>query len=150
MITRPLDLASRLRPEPRRLTAVFYVNAGLLVLFFSLFGSRFVLSPGLGVDFALPQVPAGSTEARRTTHVINVVNAGQIIVGDGLRTLEQLPEWLNAQARTDAHPALLVRAGSGVPTAILVRILGMAQAAGFSVTLAAEETKPGQSNGRQP
>ena len=48
MITRPLELSSRLRPEPRTFDWVFYVNGGLIVLFFSLFGSQFVLAPGLG------------------------------------------------------------------------------------------------------
>ena len=31
MITRPLDLASKMRPEPRNFDWLFYVNAGLLV-----------------------------------------------------------------------------------------------------------------------
>ena len=55
MITRPLDLASKLRPEPRSLDALFYVNVGVLALFFTMLGSRFVLAPGLGVDFQLPK-----------------------------------------------------------------------------------------------
>lgn len=56
MIVRPLDLASRLRPEPRDFDALFYVNAGMLALFFSLFGSRFVIAPGLELDFQVPVV----------------------------------------------------------------------------------------------
>ena len=32
MITRPLDLASKLRPEPRNFDWLFFVNAGLLSL----------------------------------------------------------------------------------------------------------------------
>ena len=139
MITRPLDLASRLRPEPRRFDWVFLVNGGLIVFFFTFFGSRFVLSPGLGVDFELPQVPAGATDLRATTHVITIVNAGQIFVGDGLRNLEQLGDWLRTQARTEQKPALLVRASAGVPASILARVLGMAHEAGFSVTVAAED-----------
>jgi len=59
MITRPLDLASKLRPPPRDFDFVFLVNGGLIVMFFMLFGSRFVLAPGLGVDFIMPEMPGG-------------------------------------------------------------------------------------------
>jgi biopolymer transport protein ExbD len=142
MITRPLDLASRLRSEPRRFDGLFFVNGGLLVLFFVLFGSRFVLSPGLGVEFELPRVAGANAGARPTTHVITVVNAGQIFAGDGVRGIDQLPGWLNAQAKTVRTPSLLVEAGAGVPTSMLAEILGMAQQAGFSVIIAAQEATP--------
>ena len=72
MLTRPLELASRLRPAPRGLAWPFLVNAGLLVLFFSLFGSRFVLAPGLGVDFRLPTV-AGANAHGFDNEVANCV-----------------------------------------------------------------------------
>ena len=32
MITRPLDIAAKLRPEPRNFDFLFFVNGGLLVL----------------------------------------------------------------------------------------------------------------------
>ena len=114
------------------------------MLYFFLFGSRFVVSPGLGVEFELPRVPGASSEARMTTHVITVRSAGQILVGDGYRTMEQLQEWLSVQAQSEKHPALLVKASASVPAAILARILGLAHAAGFTVTVAAEDdVKPG-------
>src|SRR6476620_1297046 len=100
MITRPLDLASKLRPEPRSMDAVFFVNAGLLVLFFSLFGSRFVLAPGLGLDFRLPTAVGARANARIATHMINVISSGQIFTSDGSRTKEQFTVWLNAQAKS--------------------------------------------------
>lgn len=146
MITRPLDLASRLREPPRSFDWLFYVNAGLIVFFFTFLGSRFVLSPGLGVDFDLPTVPAGAIDLLPTTHVITVVSAGQILVDDGYRNVDQLQDWLTAQARTERHPSLLVRADGDVPNAILTRILGMANSAGFSVKLAAEAS--GSASGR--
>lgn len=139
MITRPLDLASRLRSDPRSLDWLFYVNGGLIVLFFFLFGSRFVLSPGLGIEFELPQVQGANAGAQTTTHVITVVSAGQILAGDGMRTADQLQGWLDAQAKTVRHPSLLIRASKNVPAGILARIFGMAQAAGFNVVFAAEE-----------
>src|SRR4051812_50199863 len=57
MITRPLELESRLSPPPRDLDFFAWVNVGLIALFFTLLGSRFVLAPGLLVgsaDFRLP------------------------------------------------------------------------------------------------
>ena len=56
MITHPLDLASRLRPPPRNHDVLFFLNGALIMMFFVLFGSRFVLAPGLGVDFRLPEM----------------------------------------------------------------------------------------------
>ena len=56
MITRPLGLNARLRPLPVAHDALFYFNVLLTVFFFSLFASRFVLAPGLGVDFRMPEL----------------------------------------------------------------------------------------------
>lgn len=142
MITRPLDLASRLRPQPRSYDWLFYVNVGLIVLFFGLFGSRYVLSPGLGADFQLPAVEGANANARVTTHVIKVVNAGQILAGDGWRSVEQLPEWLEQQARGDGERTLLIAASAQVPSALLVNITAAAKQAGFRVQIAATDTVP--------
>jgi len=141
MITRPLDLSSRLRAAPRNYDWLFGVNLGLVALAFVLFGSRFVLAPGLGVNFAVPTTSSGATDLRSTTHVLTIVNEGQIFVRDGVKTLEELPAWLAAEARTAKQPALLVRAGAAVPASLLTQVLGMAHTAGFGVTLAVEEPK---------
>jgi biopolymer transport protein ExbD len=142
MITRPLDIASRLRPEPRSMDWLYIVNGGLIAVFFGFFGSRFVVSPGSAVQFELPRAPGVLVDAQPTTHVITVVNAGQIIAGDGPREISQLQGWLDAQARTVREPSLLVRASAQVPTAVLIQIIGMAKAANFKVIVAAEELKP--------
>src|SRR6266498_2259695 len=123
MITRPLDLSSKLRPEPRNFDWLFFVNAGLLVLFFSVFGSRFVLAPGISVDFRLPTVAGAESNASRTTHTIDVSSSGQILTEDGQRTMAELKEWLRVQATATRSPALLVRADSGkVPLSVAVEI----------------------------
>src|SRR5476649_1603718 len=97
MITRPLNLAARLRPEPRNFDFMFYVNAGLIVLFFLLFGASSVLSPSLGVDFKLAQIPnAGMAQ---TTHHISVKRGGLIFADNGQITLPQLRAWLEEQAK---------------------------------------------------
>jgi biopolymer transport protein ExbD len=144
MIARPLDLASRLRPAPRNFDAWFYVDAGAIVLFFLLFGSRFVLAPGLGVDFALPQVAGASAGASPVTHYVSVKQSGQIYAADGQLTLEQFRAWLREQARTTPHARLLVRASAGVTTARMAEIAGAARDAGFeAITWAADEPAAG-------
>jgi biopolymer transport protein ExbD len=140
MITRPLDLASRLRPEPRNFDWLFYVNVGLIALFFTLFGSRFVLAPGLGVEFRLPVMAGANAGARQTTHAITVMGSGQILTADGDRKLDQLDEWMTRQAKGVKNPVLLVRADAAVPLTVLAAISSAAKSAGFvEVVLAAGE-----------
>jgi len=100
MITRPLELSSRLRVAPRSFDALFWVNVGALVLFFGLFGSRFVLAPGLGVDFYLPELGGARGGAVRTMHVISMVGSGLIFTDDGALPLEQIEGWLAVQSST--------------------------------------------------
>lgn len=150
MITRPLDLASRLRPEPRSFDWLFFVNAGAIVLFFMLFGSRYVLSPGLGVDYQLPEVAGANAGARATTHYVTVINAGQIFAGDGLRDLKSLPEWLREQARTVPKPSLLIQASGRVETTVITEISSAARRAGF-VDIQVAATEPGaDAKGKRP
>ena len=133
MITRPLDLASRLRPAPRNFDFIFLVNGGLIVMFFLLFGSRFVLAPGLGVDFVMPEMPGALAGASRTTHVISVIRPGLIFVDDGAINFDQLCQWLNVQAKQVKQPSLLVRvSASKVPVTDLTDIASAAHAAGFT------------------
>jgi biopolymer transport protein ExbD len=132
VITRPLDLASRLRPPPRNFDALFLVNGGLIVLFFFVFGSRFVLAPGLGVSFQLPEM-AGATQGAAATRpvVISVQRSNMVLVEDGLLNYAQLANWLKARARHEKAPVLLVRADRSVPTEDMGKIAEMAGQAGF-------------------
>ena len=123
MITRPLDLASKLRPEPRNFDALFYVNVGALALFFLVFGSRFVLAPGLGVDFELPKLPGAVSNAVTTTSTISVKNSGQIFA-DGLLSLPQLREWLKTLRKKNASVVFATQSlsdidGSAIAPAII-------------------------------
>ena len=152
MITRPLDLASKLRAPPRSFDAFFFVNTALLVFFFSVFGSPLVLLPGLDVDFQLPAISGANAAAQPATHYITVLSAGQILAGDGIRTNEELAQWLAQQAglwtakhaksgKTAPKPTLLVLASRKVDLAIVTDIAGTASATGFTVRIAA--TEPG-------
>ena len=150
MITRPLDLASRLRPEPRSFDWLFYVNGGAIVLFFSLFGSRFVLAPGLGVNFRVPTMPGALAGAAPTTHRISVVRSDLVFVDDkGAITMAELRAWLRDAAKKARQPSLLVLVGVGVPTTAFAEIASAAYGAGFvQVQMGAQEpTNPG-SGGR--
>jgi len=131
MIARPLDLASRLRREPRSFDGLFYVNAGLLVLFFSLFGSRFVLAPGFGVDFRLPTIAGANANARRPTHVIEVLSSGQIFTSDGVCTVAQLEKWFADHVKDTKDPVLLVRGDADVRASVIAEISSAAKKAGF-------------------
>ena len=131
MITRPLALAPRLRPPRRNLDGFFWVNAGFLVLFFGLFGSRFVLTPGLGEDFSLPAMPGALSGSTTTPVVIAVKDAGFIMTEDGRLNLGQLGPWMKTRvgARTDLR--LLVQADASLPLQDLSAILELATEAGF-------------------
>lgn len=151
MITRPLDLSSKLRPDPRGFEYVFFINVGLIVVFFSLLGSRFVLAPGLGVDFRMPKLSGAVAGATPTDRFISVLPTGQIFVADGLLNMDQLRLWLDSEAKKLRQPSLLVRASAGVPLAQLTEIVSAAREAGFSrVVWGAEEVaaERGAPNGK--
>jgi biopolymer transport protein ExbD len=138
MIARPLEIASRLQPSPRNFDLLFYVNGGLIVLFFMLFGSRFVLAPGL--DLVLPEVGGARAAAGTTTCYISVKDSGQIYTGYGMLNFAQLQDWLKARARDSRQPALLIRASDHVSANRVAEISSMAYKNGFvRVIMAAEE-----------
>ena len=128
----------------RNFDALFFVNAGLVVFFFSLLGSRFVLAPGLGMNFALPTMEHALEGAAPTQSWISVLPSGQIFA-DGLLSMPQLREWLKAEARKSKEPSLLVRADGAVPIDRLAEIYSAATDAGFKrIVLGAEEPATGR------
>ncbi|MEO5668163.1 MAG: biopolymer transporter ExbD [Bdellovibrionota bacterium] len=148
MITRPLDLGSKLRPEPRNFDFLFLVNGGLIVLFFTMLGSRFVLAPGLGVDFKLPEMAGALSSAAATDRVISVLASGQIFA-EGRLSLDELRDWLKGEARKLKQPSLLVRASADVPVSKLAVIVSAAREAGFTrIILGAED--PATQSSRAP
>ncbi len=139
MITRPLDLSSRLRPSLHGYEFVFYVNAGLIALFFVLFGSRFVLSPGLGLDFSLPVMPAALAGAVSTDVVVTIKGANLAFVEGAKVDFAGLRSHLNERAKGVDGLRLLVQADAALTTRDLTEVYDMAREAGFaSVQIAAE------------
>ncbi len=140
MITRPLDLAARLTPISRGWDALFYVNVGALALFFVLFGSRFVLAPGLAVDFALPKAGAAATSTLVTDIVIAVPSTGLAVVNGAVMDFSALSGWLRAEAKKGERPKrLLVQASGGLPARDLAEIYALAADAGFAGVLVATD-----------
>lgn len=143
MITRPLELASRLRETPRGGSTLFYVNVGLLAVFFGLFGSRFVLSPGLGIDFALPEAKQSGTSAFAAEVVIAVPASGTALVEGQVLDFKALSAWLNTQDAKEGRRRLLVQASAALPAKDLAEIYSMAAEAGFIGVLIATEKPAG-------
>jgi biopolymer transport protein ExbD len=132
MITHPLDLASKLRPPPRSFDSLFLVDGALIIVFFVLFGSRFVLAPGLGVSFRLPEMAGAVAAAAPTAVVISLPRSDMVLVDDGMLDYAQLEGWLERRARSEKGLALLVRADRRVPLEDLGVIAEMAANAGFT------------------
>jgi len=145
MITRPLELSARLRPPPKSFDFIFLVNGGLIALFFALFGSRFVLSPGLrvnGREFRLPSSPYANRGAIPTSVVISVTSSDLIFVEGGMvRSTAQLRDWLMAQGKKQPGAALLVQADESVSQKVTVEIVDLAKEAGLGpVTVALQSS----------
>jgi len=150
MITRPLDLSSKLRPPPRSLDALFFVNGLLIAGFFMLFGSRFVLAPGLGIGFRLPEASQAVEGAARTMVVISIPRPDMVLVPDGNLNYSQLMGWLQQRSKEEKGFSLLVRADRRVPLEDISRIAEMASQAGFTggVQMAMEPLREGEAGVR--
>lgn len=142
MITRPLNLSSRLKPPPRGFEFLFFVNAGLIALFFVLFGSRFVLSPGLGLDFSVPVVDAALPGAVATDVVVAVKGVDMAFVEGAKVNFAGLKQYLAERAKGRTGLRLLVQADSSLPARELTEVYDMARAAGFVAVQIAAEPPP--------
>lgn len=140
MITRPLDLESRLSPPPRDFTAVAWVNAGVIVLFFSLLGSRFVLAPGLLVE--LPAINSASASTVAAPVMVTYLRDDLILFEDGKYTLAELRSHLESYAKKNPGAVLLVRANKEVSAQAMTNLGSIAESAGFAHMLLAAEPAP--------
>lgn len=142
MITRPLGLLDRLRPAPRSFDSLFFVNAVLLAVYFALFGSRFVIAPGVQLEnpsFAVPQTSVAVSGAALTALVIDLPRSGVVITPEGQQTYARLGDWLIKQRQLRAGARVLVRVDrSAVPMQDVMTVFELIRAAGFEVQLAAE------------
>jgi hypothetical protein len=145
MLTRPLDLSTRLRRAPRNFDYLFWVNAVLIALFFTLFGSRFVLSPGMGVARSEEMLPINShaIEGAVATQLrVEVAEGGKLCVDTGFVSFEQFRAWLERQAKNAPGATLLVQYNFRNQAELLARIADTANQLGIKVQLAALEAAP--------
>jgi biopolymer transport protein ExbD len=143
MITQPLELQSRLSPPPRDLDFFAWVNAGLIVLFFGLLGSRFVLAPGLligtgGEGFSLP-VTSGLQRAPTASVVVSYRQDNVILFEGAIIKLSELRQRLEAYAKQHPGEVLLLLADQHVSAQAVAELSAMAQDAGFAYVLMAGE-----------
>jgi biopolymer transport protein ExbD len=147
MIARPLDLASNLRRQPRSFDWVFFVNFGMIALFFVLFGSRFVLSPALAVggeDLRLSTVQEGTTSLVASTLAVSVKANGQIFVDpNGLVNYEQLRVWLADRAKRSRGATLMIYPDKAVPFDEVAKIAVAAKEVGLFPYIGVATVKTG-------
>jgi len=143
MITRPLDLESRLSPPPRDLNFVGWVNVGVVALFFTLLGSRFVLAPGLLIgagneEFQLPET-SGLQHYRTASLVVSYRQDDVILFEGAIIKLPELHQRLEAYAKQHPGEVLLLIADRRVSVQAITDLAAMAQSVGFAyVQLAGE------------
>jgi biopolymer transport protein ExbD len=83
------------------------------------------------------------------TSFIRITDSGQIFAGDGLRSIEQLPEWLRTEAKKVRQPVLMVIASREVRISLLTEITSAAGQAGFvQVMSAAVELRPARTDAK--
>jgi len=148
MITRPLELQSRLSPPPRDLDFFAWVNVGLIALFFSLLGSRFVLAQGLLVGageegFKLP-ASAGAQYVTTASVVVSYRQDDVILFEGEIVKLPELSRKLEAYAKQHPGEVLLLLADKHVSAQAVTDLSVMARAAGFSYVLMAGENQPAE------
>jgi biopolymer transport protein ExbD len=144
MITRPLDLESRLSRPPRDLDLFFWVNLGAVALFFTLLGSRFVLAPGQLVQVGqgnggleLPR--SGSAAPAAASVVVSYRRDDMVLFEGGIYTLRDLRAPMETYTKKHPGAALLVRVDKQVSMQGFLDLCDLARSAGFSQVLVAAE-----------
>jgi biopolymer transport protein ExbD len=148
MITQPLELATKLRAPPRDFDVFFWANAGVIVLFFALLGSQFVLAPGMpvgvgqGAELELPQV--GATMQGAASVVVSYRRDEMILFEGGIYEFANFRPVLEKYAKAHPGSALLVRVDKQVSMQGFLALCDLARAAGFANVLVAAEPAPGE------
>mgnify|MGYP000142925556 CR=1 FL=1 len=145
MVTRPLDLLSKVRRPPATWDWLYLVNAGLIALFFLLFYSKHVIAPGIVIQnttgersLRLPSVPQAVELGGPVALVISVMGRNLVFTEDGKYTFAEFEVWLRNRRPKDRDARLLVRADDSVSLNDFSAIFDAANGAGYTVQLAAE------------
>ena len=147
MITRPLDLESRLSPPPRDLNFVGWVNVGVIVLFFSLLGSRFVLAPGIPIgvgddsnQLVLPQIDGTPEPTGPASVVVSYRRDNVILFEGGMYSLTDLRKQMADYVHKHPGAVMLVRADRQVSMQAFLDLCAMAREVGFANVVVAKES----------
>lgn len=140
MITQPFGLEGKLSPRPRDMDALFWVNAGAIVLFFTLLGSRFVLATGERVQLGGTGLPVlNSAVERAASVVLSYKRDNMVLFEGGIFELRQLREPLEAYVNKHPGAVMLVRVDKQVSVQGLLEVFDLAKSAGFAEVLLAAE-----------
>lgn len=149
MITRPLDLESRLSVPPRDMDVLFWVNLGVLFLFFSILGSKFVLAPGLSMQVGSELVLPGSSSATQgaASVVVSYRRDNMVLFEGGIYELRDLRPPLEQYAKQHPGSVMLVRFDRAVSMQGFVDLCDLARAAGFASVLVAADAPAAEASG---
>ena len=144
---RPFDFEAHLHPKSRRMDPVPFIDACLIVIFFSLFGSSYVFAPGITLH-----LPHSRTAAADALPVYEVLTVGEI---EGAERI--LYRWSDLQSGDLRVRACSVRDRSGARPpcssgwartcrcGTLSQVCDIARAAGFrEIQIAAEPETEGR------
>lgn len=141
MITRPLDLQSRLTPPSQRLNVLPLFDVLLIAFFFSLLSSKYVLSPGLTLN-----LPQGGSGPGLPASAVLTVRSDQMLLFEGrIVNMSGLAPALREYVKKRGETNLLVYFDQDVSVQTLFSVAEVAREQGVArVQLAAE---PGEGPG---
>jgi biopolymer transport protein ExbD len=142
MITRPFNFESHLTPPRSGIDLLPLINVCVLLLFFALLGSRFVLAPGTAMKLQLPTTTGHPPDALATSRVLTVgeVEGREMLIFEGrILNLVSFERHLRERADIYRGEVLLVRMDRDVSMELLVRVTALAREGGFSDILVAAE-----------
>ncbi len=130
MITRPLNLQSRLKKPSLRFDVVALFDILVIVFGFTLLSSRFIFAPGITID--LPRVAADDLVGIRTDAVLTI-GANEMLLFEGaILNYDNFVDRLRDHFREDPDGSLLIRADRRIPMQTLLEVAELARSAGVA------------------
>lgn len=127
-------------PTPAKLSFWPFVDLCAIGLFFALFGSKFIIAPGIGVE--LPRLESEGITMAENYEVltVNEVEGKEMIMFQGtVLNLDSMRRLLNAREEVQEGVTLLVRSDAAVSMKTLVSLSEIATEAGYArIQLATE------------
>lgn len=130
MLSQPLRLERYIRTKPEtRLESVPIIDILIIVVFFGLFGSPFVMPPGLAVDL---EVSENLVSGVGVTAVLTVKRDNMLLFEGQNLKLNQFEEKARNYLQGKENAVLLLRLDPGIKMDTFFKISGEAKKAGFS------------------